>query len=167
MPQAIKVGTPPSVLVDQRSGNPQSARVPVNSKPKLLHSKRKNRQNGGEAISTRDGPALARRSDIHVRPATFGTLRLPSMLSDAMAAPAPLATRQPARPGSLHYRRTQVFLAVVSLGPKRTDICPVVALIATKTFAEPRQRPMIWEFAHIEGARRATFSTEYLQRTST
>ena len=74
-----------------------------------------------------------RRSDIHVRPATFGTLRLPSMLSEALATAAPLAARHASKACIFHYRRTHVFLAVVSLGPKRTHICPVVALIATKT----------------------------------
>ena len=88
------------------------------------------------------------------------------MLSEALATAAPLAARHASKACIFHYRRTHVFLAVVSLGPKRTHICPVVALIATKTFAEPRQGQMIWEFARIEGTRRATFSAEHLQGTS-
>src|SRR6516164_1477676 len=57
--------------------------------------------------------------------------------------------------------------AAISLGPKRTQIHPLAAVVATKTFAEPRQRQMIWEFAHIEGARRTTFSAKYLQKIRT
>jgi hypothetical protein len=52
-------------------------------------------------------------------------------------------------------QKAQAGLLIWSLAPKRAHLGSAATLCATKVLAEPRHRQTIWEFAYVEGRRRA------------